>query len=566
MKRIISIIPMIVFLSVSVAGAAVIHVPGDYSTIQAGINAAQDGDTVAVAPGTYKGEGNRNIELFSKAIAVLGSGPDTCLIDCQNETHGFYCHHGELETTVLSGFSVMYSSSSGIRCEQSSPAIENIHVDHCQSGISCSYSDASVRNCIMNTDGTGLHCSYSTAVAEDCVITNCNSSGADIWYSTLRMNRCTISNNSNDLGGAGIMNWQSFLMMEYCVVENNNLYGTDILYGAGVFSFGNYLEMHHCVISNNTIHSDPPYYEPGEGAGIFIQSNASIENCLITGNTAENGNIGGVYCASGDNVTIRNCTITDNENRGIDTGSSYTSIWDCTIWDESRIGPNSEISYCDLMNFVQGEGNISQDPLFVAGPDGDYYLSQTASGQSVQSPCVDAGTIDASACRIGDETMDQRTTRIDRVTDSNIIDLGYHYSGGQIPPTPTPTPTPVPPTPTILPLGVDLQISGTHFVPCDLFLLQANITNPGPETYQSLPFVVVLEAGSQYFWYPDWSTEFRCWGINLGIGTIPVEILRFHWPVLTGSGSGATFYSALLNNDYSELIGQWDSVSFSWSE
>jgi hypothetical protein len=40
-------------LAVPVWAQQTIHVPGDAATIQAAINAASDGDTVLVAPGTY---------------------------------------------------------------------------------------------------------------------------------------------------------------------------------------------------------------------------------------------------------------------------------------------------------------------------------------------------------------------------------------------------------------------------------------------------------------------------------------------------------------------------------
>jgi hypothetical protein len=68
--------------------------------------------------------------------------------------------------------------------------------------------------------------------------------------------------------------------------------------------------------------------------------------------------------------------------------------------------------------------NIADDPNFVAGPSGDYYLSQIAAGylQLVDSNCVDAGSDLASV--LG---MDEYTTRIDLVADANTVDMGYHY-------------------------------------------------------------------------------------------------------------------------------------------
>src|SRR5580704_13301670 len=45
-------------------------VPGEYPTIQAALNAASSGDTVAVSPGTYP----ENIDFQSKAVSVVSTG------------------------------------------------------------------------------------------------------------------------------------------------------------------------------------------------------------------------------------------------------------------------------------------------------------------------------------------------------------------------------------------------------------------------------------------------------------------------------------------------------------
>jgi hypothetical protein len=85
-------------------------------------------------------------------------------------------------------------------------------------------------------------------------------------------------------------------------------------------------------------------------------------------------------------------------------------------------GSGYSVTYSCTEQIISGTGNIHDDPLFVTGPEGDYYLSQIAAGEGVNSPCVDAGSDTAA-----DLGMDQCTTRTDDVNDVGIVDMGYHY-------------------------------------------------------------------------------------------------------------------------------------------
>ena len=72
---------------------------------------------------------------------------------------------------------------------------------------------------------------------------------------------------------------------------------------------------------------------------------------------------------------------------------SKTNITNSIIWNNkpNAIYGNKKITYSNAEIVYTGVGNIREDPLFVSGSRGNYYLSQIDSGQDVDSPCINAG-------------------------------------------------------------------------------------------------------------------------------------------------------------------------------
>jgi YD repeat-containing protein len=105
------------------AAAITIHVPADQPTIQAAIDAAQNGDTVLVSDGTYK----ENIDFHGKAIALLShNGPAVTIIDGNNLNTVVTFDTSEALTSQLQGFTIRNGSASfgaGINILGASPTI-----------------------------------------------------------------------------------------------------------------------------------------------------------------------------------------------------------------------------------------------------------------------------------------------------------------------------------------------------------------------------------------------------------------------------------------------------------
>ena len=152
------------------AKAAPINVPSGQPTIQAGINAANNGDTVVLAPGTYY----KNIDFKGKAIIVASSaGAATTIIDggaaLGSATASF--QSGELRDSVLSGFTIQNGGNQtassrgggGVYVANTWPTIlNNIITNNVCNGIG-DYGPALIQgNTISNTqDPNDDYCSFA---------------------------------------------------------------------------------------------------------------------------------------------------------------------------------------------------------------------------------------------------------------------------------------------------------------------------------------------------------------------------------------------------------------------
>ncbi|MCK4293884.1 MAG: right-handed parallel beta-helix repeat-containing protein, partial [Planctomycetes bacterium] len=100
-----------------------------FDSIQEAINAVADGNNVVVLEGTYTGTGNHDLDLLGKAVGLYGlSGPQRCIIDCQQQGRGFHFHSGETEDTLVDGFTIrngLADKGGGIYFNNSSPTIRN---------------------------------------------------------------------------------------------------------------------------------------------------------------------------------------------------------------------------------------------------------------------------------------------------------------------------------------------------------------------------------------------------------------------------------------------------------
>jgi hypothetical protein len=324
------------------------------AVIQDAVDAAAPGDEVVVTNGVYAA-GGRALAAYSLMTNRV----------CVDRAITLRSVNGP-EVTVIRGYQV--------------PG--NIWYGCGDGAIRCVYlGEGAVLNGFTLSNGATLY-SLRTYEPDQC--------GGGIFCESTNalVTNCTLVSNSAQWDGGGACSGT----LSKCMLAGNSA-----AFGGGA-SFG---ILNHCMFSGNWA------FDNGGGAAV-----CSLNNCILTGNQAGGDGGGAAYGAS------TSCTLVGNI-ASLAGGSLHGRNTNCIIYHNIYLygaGDAPGGNFCCIKSSsLEGEGNITNEPVFVDLAGGDFRLQSN-------SPCIDAGiNIEASG-----STDFEGNPRIARLR----VDMGaYEYQG-----------------------------------------------------------------------------------------------------------------------------------------
>ena len=344
-----------------------------FATIQMGINAAGDGNTVHVAAGSY----NENISWIGKNLMVKGAGSEETIIDAQQLDNGVRIQN-IANTSLFEGFTI----KNGTTITQDYPWVFGGGI--CMINSHATLRDIIVEDCVLQDqdwqNGNGIFVGGSNSLFENVTVRNNEGGGialsASGSYPVLK--NVTIEGNTN---GFGMRVYDTGVIMDSSEVVNNP--------AGGIWYEG--VGFNPSVYTNSLFHNNGS--EGSQFGAIHIMNSgatATFDHCTFYGNHS-GGPGSDIYSQGnyfneqyyGNDINIVNSIFYNEQESSIylqptehlDTLSiSYSSV----LTMESII--------LDEVNHVNmGDGMLFGDPIFCDAENGEYTLA-------ANSPCVGTGS------------------------------------------------------------------------------------------------------------------------------------------------------------------------------
>jgi len=319
--------PVLVVLAILVfagrgAPAATLHVPSEYGTINAALDASAYGDTVLVAPGTYTGYDIRTVYVGGSApatvtsiaflrdgVTLLGeSGPESTVLDMTGAPWtdaAWVVVAGVLpgKDTRLEGFTVTGApiGMSGMRIG----ACGRVVVDRCH------FIDLDAR---PDESGGGIQVGHSDVEVLRCRFENCHAlyggamlvTDSNLWVSESEVISCSAAEGGGIVGTAtGPQHNLAFEIRDSRFVGNRTeLYGEGGAIAQGGNGFRAIRIVERCHFEGNRAGgSGGALYMSDFETSLVVRDNVFVDNGLDTDDT-----IGGAALLRGTDVEIRKNT------------------------------------------------------------------------------------------------------------------------------------------------------------------------------------------------------------------------------------------------------------------